>query len=356
VHEHTFAVDLVVADGRVIGLVAVGAEGELIHYVAPAVVLATGGIGRLYSHTTNPLEVTGDGLAMAARAGARLIDLEFVQFHPTALASELDPMPLLTEALRGAGALLIDDHGNRYMPAVHPDAELAPRDVVARATWAKLEAGHAVYLDATAAVGTAFPERFPTVFAAAQDAGLDPRVEPLPVSPAAHYFMGGVDVDRHGRSSVPGLWAVGETAATGVHGANRLASNSLLEGLVFGARVGGSVTGSLLPAAAVRTVRPPDLVEAPEVVAEVRSIMWEQVGLFRNGAGLGAAVRRLEQLERSLGASSGEAANMVLAARLIARAARDRTESRGAHYRSDYPAAGDAERRAYAEPSLATVA
>ncbi len=356
VHDSTYAVDLLLDRGRVAGLVAIGPGGETIHYATSAVVLATGGIGRLYSHTTNSLEVTGDGLAMAARAGARLIDLEFVQFHPTALVSELDPMPLITEALRGAGAILVDQQGHRYMAAIHPDAELAPRDVVARANWELLEAGGAAYLDATQAVGDAFPERFPTVLAAARRAGLDPRTQPLPVSPAAHYFMGGVDVDGFGRTSISGLWAIGEVSATGAHGANRLASNSLLEGLVFGARAATSVGCSLLPPPALVAVPTVELVSAPSVIAELRSVMWQQVGLIRDAVGLASAVVRLEDLGRQLGDGSGEAANMALAARLVALAARDRTESRGAHYRSDHPEMKDATRRAYSQPTLVTVA
>ena len=204
-------------------------------------VLATGGIGRLYANTTNPPEVTGDGLAMAARAGALLADLEFVQFHPTALASGRDPMALLTEALRGEGAVLVDETGERFMVGQHPDAELAPRDVVARAIWARLQAGSRVYLDATTAVGAVFPERFPTVFDLCLEDGIDPRVQPVPVAPAAHYHMGGVATALDGRTSLPGLWAVGEVSRTGVHGANRLASNSLLEATVFGQRAGEAV-------------------------------------------------------------------------------------------------------------------
>ena len=220
-------------------------DDQRVLYLGRAVVLATGGIGQLYSRTTNPVPVTGDGLAMAARAGAKLADLEFVQFHPTALATGGDPMPLLTEALRGEGAVLIDDEGNRFMTELHLDAELAPRDVVARANWQQMSAGRKVYLDAHQAVGASFPNRFPTVFAAAMHAGIDPRTEPLPVSPAAHYFMGGIAVDHEGSSSLPGLWAVGEASSTGVHGANRLASNSLLEGLVFGRKVGASMLRSV---------------------------------------------------------------------------------------------------------------
>jgi L-aspartate oxidase len=259
--DRTFALDLLIEDGAVVGAAALRPDGRLVHYRAPAVVLATGGAGQLFLHTTNPREATADGLAMAARAGALLVDLEFVQFHPTALAPSpvpgplapkpvlgLDtsagpaafpgaPLPLLTEALRGEGAVLIDDEGTRFMNGEHPDRELAPRDVVARAIWKRLQAGRKVFLDARAAVGERFPQRFPTVFALCRQHGVDPRVEPMPVVPAAHYHMGGVAVDASGRTSLPGLWACGEVAATGAHGANRLASNSLLEALVFGARV-----------------------------------------------------------------------------------------------------------------------
>jgi L-aspartate oxidase len=252
VEEECFAVDLVVepaarqGGSRVAGLLALDRDGRRVLHLAGATVLATGGSGQLYLHTTNPPEVTADGLAMAARAGARLADLEFVQFHPTALAvDDGGRLPLLTEALRGEGAVLVDGAGRRFMLEEHPLAELAPRDVVARAIHRRLAAGDSVFLDARGAIGDRFPERFPTVFAAAREAGLDPRSEPLPVVPAAHYHMGGVVTDERGRTSLPGLWACGETAATGVHGANRLASNSLLEALVFGARVAGDLARRL---------------------------------------------------------------------------------------------------------------
>ncbi len=212
-------------------------DGQIVVHLASAVVLATGGIGRVYSHTTNPPEATGDGLAMAARAGARLGDLEFVQFHPTALAVGADPMPLLTEALRGKGAVIVDETGRRFLRDVDPAAELAARDVVARGIARHLLEGHSAFLDARQAVGDDFPRLFPTVFELCQKHGLDPRREPVPVAPAAHYHMGGVVVDDRGRASLPGLWACGEVSCTGVHGANRLASNSLLEALVFGGRV-----------------------------------------------------------------------------------------------------------------------
>lgn len=231
-----------VAGGVVAGVRAVGPDGRSRDLRAPAVVLATGGIGHLFTNTTNPPENTGDGLAMAARAGALLADLEFVQFHPTALAAPgADPLPLLTEALRGEGAVLLDDRGRRFMADVHPLAELAPRDIVARAIWSRIAEGHAVYLDARVAVGDRFPTRFPTVFRLCQAHGIDPRTERVPVAPAAHYHMGGIAVDAHGRSTLPGLWAAGEVTSTGVHGANRLASNSLLEAIAFGGHVADDI-------------------------------------------------------------------------------------------------------------------
>jgi L-aspartate oxidase len=416
--DETFALDLVREAGAVVGLRALHRNGRRVLYRAPAVVLATGGLGQLFLHTTNPREATADGLAMAARAGARLVDLEFVQFHPTALAVHATeaagtpgagaaagaPLPLLTEALRGEGAVLIDDRGVRFMAAVHPDRELAPRDVVARAIWARLAEGRRVFLDATRAVGERFPERFPTVFALCRQHGLDPRVEPLPVVPAAHYHMGGVAVDARGRTSLPGLWACGEVAATGAHGANRLASNSLLEALVFGARVAEDIQGllgvrdgdgveraaaaarsrplralvaSVTPVATMASVAPvvpavpPDLELAAAgsegLVARLRRVMWERVGVERDEAGLAAAVAELAALSRQPatdpavttagthqprasapadpGFAAAEARNLLLAGRLLAQAARERRESRGGHYRVDHPHADAAWQR-----------
>jgi L-aspartate oxidase len=349
VMEHTWVVDLVRSGGHVVGVYVVESDGERRILAAPAVVLATGGIGRLYAATTNPAEVTGDGLAMAIRSGARVADPEFVQFHPTALRSALDPMPLLTEALRGAGATLVDGTGRRFMPDEHPDAELAPRDVVARATWSMLEAGHGVYLDATH-LGDRFPDRFPTVYASATEAGLDPRREPMPVSPAAHYHMGGVDVDEHGRASLAGLYACGEVAATGLHGANRLASNSLLEGLVFGVRVAEAIRDDS------RRVEERLPIEVPEsalcvttefddgAVADLRSVMWDGVGLMRSGTSLRTARSHLDDLApRLMGSVLGR--NLLDVARVVTDAAMQRTESRGGHHRVDHPepAAGAAE-------------
>jgi L-aspartate oxidase len=343
VWEHTWAIDLLRSNDRVIGVLARLASGAVVALYAPAVILATGGIGRVYSRTTNPTEVTGDGLAMAARAGAELMDPEFVQFHPTALVSPLDPMPLLTEALRGAGAVLLDGDGHRYMPSIHDDAELAPRDIVARANWQQRIDGAEVFLDATL-LGSSFPDRFPTVFGAAVDAGIDPRVEPMPVSPAAHYHMGGIAVDRVGRTSLDGLYAVGETAATGLHGANRLASNSLLEGLVFGARVAAEArTQPSVAQGATAIVVPESALEvAPQdddaAVAELRETMWRHAGVVRTADGL-AQARRAIATTSSTRLTGPAARNLATVASVVVETALARTESRGGHYRADFPAA-----------------
>lgn len=330
------ALDLAKSEGRVVGLVVADPDGERHLMLASAVVLATGGIGRLYLRTTNPPGVTGDGLAMAARVGTRLADLEFVQFHPTALMTGKDPMPLITEALRGEGAHLVDSEGRRFLLAYHPDAELAPRDVVARAIFWQHDRGGGAFLDARHIPN--FPDRFPTVYAFAREAGLDPRNDLLPVSPAAHYFMGGLDAGPDGRTSIPGLWAVGEVAATGVHGANRLASNSLLEGLVFGARVAAEVATDLMdPPLNVAAPGPAwDLSLSGEGIEEVRTLMWERVGLVRTGSGLWEARNHLLDLDSLLRSSvAGRVAADV--ARMVVAAALRRSESRGGHYRADYP-------------------
>jgi L-aspartate oxidase len=340
--EHAFAADLIVSEGRVIGATLRSAEAERIVVGARAVVLATGGIGRVYANTTNPAEVTGDGLAMAHRAGAGLADLEFVQFHPTALAGGGDPMPLLTEALRGEGAVLLDGTGRRFMHEEHPDAELAPRDIVARAIFRRVVHGERVVLDARAAVGDTFPERFPTVFASCIDHGIDPRREVIPVAPAAHYHMGGIATDLSGRSTLPGLWAVGEAARTGVHGANRLASNSLLEGAVFGARAGRSAAAAPLPAPPSARLRlagnpGPQPDPQPDAVELIREAMWTGVGVIRTSDGLQATLDELERLDEKVHPAPSEARSLLEAARLVAAAALARRRSCGAHFRGDEP-------------------
>jgi L-aspartate oxidase len=347
--EGFHAIELAVEDGRVVGLFArygSGPQTRLILFRAPAVILATGGLGALYAVTTNPLESRGEGLGMAARAGALIADAEFVQFHPTALAIGRDPAPLATEALRGAGAKLIDESGRRFMPGVHADAELAPRDVVARAIHREIARGRRVFLDCREAIGARFVERFPTVFAACASAGIDPASMPIPVAPAAHYHMGGISTDDRGRSSLEGLWAVGECAATGLHGANRLASNSLLEALVFGKRVAEDVR-STTPILGKRGSQPaPQRFAAAAPPQMLREAMTRCVGLERDAEGLTRALATVAALERA-SAADPAILNMFAAAKLVTAAAFARQESRGAHFRTDFPQAGSEARRSF---------
>jgi len=343
--ERTFACELVREQGRVVGVLARHAAGTVGLHLARAVVLATGGIGQVYRHTTNPCENTGDGLAMAARAGVRLADLEFVQFHPTALDVGDDPMPLLTEALRGAGATLVDEGGRRVLPDFHPAGELAPRDVVARALWEMRRQGRRTLLDARDAIGSRIESEFPTAFRHCLEHGFDLRREPVPVSPAAHYHMGGIAVDTHGRTSLAGLWACGEVSCVGVHGANRLASNSLLDAMVFGARVGRDLmreVRGLLPVKALLGRVDARLGEQStedgahaEFRREIRDVMWDEVGLVRTAGGLQHAVEGLVRIAHRLGPGSSETHNLLTVARLVTQAAFIRRESRGAHFRSD---------------------
>ncbi len=350
-HEWVFALDLVTAGGRVVGVLARHPSGRVVLHRAAAVVVATGGFGQLYESTTNPVEATGDGLAMAARAGARLADLEMVQFHPTALnaGGDLESLPLVTEALRGEGAILVDETGERFMLGVCPRAELGPRDVVARAIRGRQQAGREVFLDATEAVGAAFPERFPTVWDSCRRLGIDPRRQPIPVTPAAHYAMAGIAVDLQGRSSLPGLWACGEVTSTGVHGANRLASNSLLEALVFGARVADDLGGTMALESVPR-VAPEAVVwreaenrgeggDGERARAEVRRLMWQHVGLERHRHGLETALAELDRVvaPRPDCVRACETRNLLTLGRLVTAAALARRESRGSHYRTDYP-------------------
>lgn len=325
------------ATGRVVGLIA-EIDGALVEILCPAVILATGGVGGLYAVTTTPAQVRGEGLGLAALAGAEIADPEFVQFHPTAIDIGKDPAPLATEALRGEGAILRDRDGRAFMADYHPARELAPRDVVARAIHAERAAGRGAFLDATAAVGAHFPHEFPAVFAACTDAGIDPRVQPIPVTPAVHYHMGGVATDLDGRASLPGLYAAGECASTGVQGANRLASNSLLEAAVFGARAGRAAAaepaagGEPLPAEPT-----PDLPEA--ALQTLRKAMSRDAGVIRDAEGLERLAAQIEALEPAYGPCP-----TVVAAKLIVRAALARQESRGGHFRADFPATGLAQR------------
>ncbi len=315
------------------------------------VILATGGAGSLYRHTTNPAVATGDGVAIAFRAGALLTDMEFVQFHPTVFFREGAPRYLISEALRGEGAVLRNEAGERFMTKYHRDAELAPRDIVARAIEEEIQrSGHpSVYLDATGIPRDRLFARFPSISRFLATYGLDPSRDLIPVTPVAHYMIGGVTTDLEGRSSLRGLYACGEVASTGVHGANRLASNSLLEGLVFGERVARQLLhpvprGPALPERLVRVPQAPGAgrPEEPSELDEVRTLLWEDVGIVRAATGLKSALDALDRLRQAVEPSSarelpGAVANGALTASLIARAALTRTESRGAHYRSDWP-------------------
>jgi L-aspartate oxidase len=305
---------------------------------ARVVVLATGGIGHLYAVTTNPVEASGLGLAIAARAGAVISDPEFVQFHPTAIMVGRDPAPLATEALRGEGATLINGNGERFMLARHKLAELAPRDIVARGVFAEIAAGRGAFLDATASLGQHFAEKFPTVYASCMSAGIDPARQPIPVAPAAHYHMGGIAVDASGRTSLRGLWAGGEVSCTGAHGANRLASNSLLEAVVYAARIAEDIQGNALPARAGRpdvAATPRNCAMPPLTETHLRAMMTSNVGVIRDEAQLAEAVRSFAAIERDTGNIALR--NMATTALLVAASAWSRRESRGAHYRSDYP-------------------
>jgi L-aspartate oxidase len=365
VREGWFTAELRCQDGRCVGVVSYGPGGDAHELTARHTVLATGGAGQLYAVTTNPPLSTGDGIAMARRAGALLADMEFMQFHPTALHQESMPRPLLSEALRGEGAVLRDERGVAFMRDEHPLADLAPRDVVARAITRRLrERGlDHVWLDATAI--DRFPERFPTIWRACRAAGLDPRTDWLPVAPAAHYLSGGVATDLDGATTLPGLWACGEAACSGVHGANRLASNSLLDGLVFAPRVvdairrgkdapeeSGVLRGVLQ--AEVSTVAPqaPAARDAGDVATlrdRLQRAMTHDAGVMRDAESLERAGRALDDAEagrRALGSAPRddvwELANLGVVGHALVAAAAARQESRGTHTRLDHPERSDA--------------
>jgi L-aspartate oxidase len=324
-------------------------SGSYVFVPASAIVLATGGVGALFALTTNPSYAKGEAIAMAARAGAIIADPEFVQFHPTAIDASIDPAPLATEALRGEGATLVNSLGERFMLAIDPRGELAPRDVVARGVFNELNAGRGVFLDCREAIGAHFEKEFPTVWSHCQRAGIDPAKDLIPVAPAEHYHMGGIATDLRGRTNLAGLWAVGEVASTGLHGANRLASNSLLEAVVFGARAAADIRAYLPPDRVGHFVHPrrvsgnrasaPD--QRHEAIDRLRAIMTKYVGVQRSAQGLKAALAALKDLDASAGDNT-VLSNMILTARLIAAAALARKESRGGHYRTDYPVADPA--------------
>ena len=376
--EHTFALDLVLRNGAVTGLEIIDSEGLPRTIDADAVVLASGGAGHLYLHTTNPAVATGDGVAMALRAGAQLSDLEFYQFHPTALATanSLDPSPfLISEAVRGEGAVLIDANGNRFMQHIHPSAELAPRDIVARGIASQMveQQGLPVLLDATALrpntqLADFLAARFPTIDAATRARNLDWSRNPIPITPAAHYWMGGIRTDLLGRTSIPGLYAVGEVACTGVHGANRLASNSLLESLTFAWRCAhllldeaatspssealalssfegpglhprhqdSEPAGALASAAKLR--QPIESRTTPIDRLALQTLMWTHVGIERNATDLRTALHTLNRSHvEGTSVHDLETRNLLDLARAVVTAALAREESRGAHFRTDFP-------------------
>lgn len=342
--EDSEGVRLLEQGGCIRGVCArIGTQSVDLH--ADATVLATGGIGGLYALTTNPCQARGAGLVMAAQAGARISNAEFVQFHPTALDVGRDPAPLATEALRGEGAVLINANGHRFMADLHPDAELAPRDIVARGVFAEWIAGRRPMLDASAAIGAHFPEQFPGVYAACLEAGIDPVAAPMPIAPAAHYHMGGIETDAIGATRLPGLYAIGEVAQTGIHGANRLASNSLLEAAVFAARLADHLKadkttlahGAKTKGAKVelRNMRPhPAEPDESATIAALRATLTAHLGVIREGEGMAQAADWLADCAHT--AQSHKVQAMAQAGWLVARSALARQESRGSHYRTDF--------------------
>ena len=331
IRENTPVQGLLATDGKVHG---VQLDDGTLH--GRAVVLATGGLSGLYAETTNPLGAVGRGIAMAARAGATIADAEFVQFHPTAMAVGRDPMPLATEALRGEGATLVNADGERLM-ADTPGGDLAARDVISRRIHAALSAGEGVYLDGREAIGEAFPRRYAAVHAACRAAGIDPAAERIPIRPAAHYHMGGIAVDDRGRTSVPGLWACGEVACTGLHGANRLASNSLLEGLVFARWIAEDIASPDIRQAGLPSDdATPVVPSAVRVAPWIRALMSRSVGVVRDADGLARAMNALRVVAFD---PDDLQADHALAALFVATAAQRRCESRGGHLRRDFPRA-----------------
>lgn len=319
--------------GGVAGALARNDDGELLGIEADITVLATGGVGGLFAVTTNPKTARGDSLGMAARVGAVLRDPEFVQFHPTAIDIGRDPAPLATEALRGDGAILVNGDGKRFMDLYHKDAELAPRDDVARAIFAEIQAGRAPYLDAREAVGDHFPDEFATVFNACMSAGIDPRTQLIPIAPAVHYHMGGLETDEFGRTSVPGLYAIGECAATGVHGANRLASNSLLEAIVFGGRAADHINSIDAKDRKAQTIESQPWLSMGKQVSQVLRInMTQYCGVRRTASGLNTMLGICDDLIGQVGR-----ANPLIAAKMVVAGALAREESRGGHTRIDFP-------------------
>jgi len=319
--------------GGIAGALARKDDGSMLGVEADITILATGGVGGLFAVTTNPKTARGDALGMAAVMGAVMRDMEFVQFHPTAIDIGRDPAPLATEALRGDGAILINKTGSRFMTRYHPDGELAPRDDVARAIFAEIAAGRRPMLDCRKAVGDHFPDHFPTVFDACMSGNIDPRTQAIPVAPAVHYHMGGVATDSYGQTSLPGLLAIGECSATGLHGANRLASNSLLEAIVFGGRAAEMLRETTVTERRADQIRSqPWLSMGRGVTSVLRNGMTELCGVRRNQSGINKLLDTIDSLIEQVGR-----ANPLIAARMIAVSALAREESRGGHFRDDFP-------------------
>lgn len=353
IRERTFVLDMITEDGECKGVLAYDEdEGELRFFVSDIVVCATGGFGQLYSYTTNPEVATGDGVCMAYRAGAELMDLEFIQFHPTVLYHPQNRNFLISEAVRGEGALLRNIHGERFMPGYHELNELAPRDVVSRAIFEEMKktGSECVYLDITFKEKEYLENRFPNIYKTCLTYGIDISKDYIPVAPAEHYCMGGIRADVHGRTNVKGFFTCGECACNGIHGANRLASNSLLEGLVFGRLIGAQADAILKNSGGkpsvidfeYRTGRLPKALDAIAIKADIQREMTENVGIIRNREGLESArekilsYRDLAEDMKNGSLHDYELQNILLLSRLVVESALEREESRGAHYRSDF--------------------
>ncbi|MBV9342223.1 MAG: L-aspartate oxidase [Acidobacteria bacterium] len=357
VRECEFSSELDVIDGRIAGVRVFDHDGQVHTIQASAVLLATGGLGQLYLNTTNPATSTGDGVALAYRGGAEIMDMEFVQFHPTALYLKKAPRLLLSEALLEKGAHLLNMEMTRFMPKYHPMGELAPHHVLARAIMHELDRSRAkdpvVYLDLTDLDAQQIRRRFPRIYAACMQCNIDIASEFIPLQPAAHFSMGGVRTNLEGQTSLPGLYAAGETAANGVHGANRLAGNSLLEALVFAARAGRKMCDTLRRPMAKASRRfsaraysnGPLPLPVEQIIGQIRQLMWKHAGIVRTGSSLEQAIRGLEEIGRQISYPHNrrecEARNLQTAGLLIARSALAREESRGSHYRTDFPDRND---------------